>query len=99
MAHRHPGNADRYKQYLTHTGKSSARSPHSFLTKLALMLLMLCRKRRAETEEVAVLDGREEDLGEEGKLANGPLAPDGERTLGQRLEALQLQARAVSPAR
>ena len=46
-----------------------------------------------------MLDGREDDLGDEGPLANGPLAADGERTLGQRLEALQLQARAVRPAR
>ena len=56
---------------------------------------MLCRKRGAETEEAAVLNGREEDFGDEGTLANGPLGADGERTLGQRLEALQLQARAV----
>lgn len=62
-------------------------------------MVTLCRKRRAETEEAAVLDGREDDLGDEGALANGPLAADGERTLGQRLEALQLQARAVRPAR
>lgn len=63
----------------------------------------MCRKRRAEAEDAGALEERWVPDGGGGTLEaagalleNGPLeAAAAEPTLGQRLEALQMQARAV----